>query len=116
MRNGINITNSRLLLLIFAFYSNAAFSTGLTSGIDDSGRVILIFLIFFVFPAIGLLVVFVIARIYFNRRKKRKLSETDRDLSNLNGKNLCANCGKKSTLNWGSSEVILCEPCSRKSQ
>ncbi len=73
MRNGTNITNSRLLLLNFAFYSKAAFSTGITAGYDDSGRVILIFLFFFVFPAIGLSIVFVIAKIYCNKRKLKKI-------------------------------------------
>lgn len=75
MKNGINIINSGLLLLTFAFYSEAAFSTGITSGLDGSGVVVLISLIFFVFPVIILSIVFFIAKIYCSKRNLIKISK-----------------------------------------
>jgi len=80
MRNKINITKTSLLFLNLAFYSKTAFSAGITAGYDDSGRIILIFIFFFVFPAIGLSIVFVIAKIICN---KRNLTKTNKLLNRI---------------------------------
>lgn len=75
MRNGNYITNSRLLLLNFAFYSNTAFGTGITSGLNDSTVVFIIFLYFFVFPAVGLSVAFLIAKWYCKKRNLTRITK-----------------------------------------
>ena len=73
MRTEINYPYLRLPLLNLVFYSEVAFSTGLTSGLNDFSVVVIIFLIFFVLPVIGLSIVFFIAKIYCKKRNLTKI-------------------------------------------
>ncbi len=72
MKSLVGTTGLRISLLVCALYGKSAFATGLTSGLNDTSVVVMIFLFFFVLPATGLSIVFLIARIFCKKRKLTK--------------------------------------------
>lgn len=69
------IANSKLLLLYFAFYCDIAIGTGITTGIPASGRMLMVFKIFFVFPLICLSIIFALTKWYCKKRDFSKFGK-----------------------------------------